>query len=118
MCTRVLFLCLSRSSGRRSSANVKKADDGSEKTLRVLCQVVAEGTPNREGRTHVGWLGERTAGIEKEATMAKDVVCGMQVDEKTTATSVYKGTTYHFCSPGCKKAFDAAPEKYAGKAKS
>ncbi len=50
--------------------------------------------------------------------MVKDPVCGMQVDEKkAAATSVYKGTTYYFCSAGCKKAFDAAPEKYAGKAK-
>ncbi len=48
--------------------------------------------------------------------MAKDPVCGMQVEEKkATATSVYKGATYYFCSGGCKKTFDAAPEKYAGK---
>ncbi len=50
--------------------------------------------------------------------MVKDPVCGMQVDEKkAAATSVYKGTTYCLCSAGCKKAFDAAQEKYAGKAK-
>ncbi|TET13505.1 MAG: YHS domain-containing protein, partial [Dehalococcoidia bacterium] len=28
------------------------------------------------------------------------------------ATSEYKGKTYYFCAPGCKKAFDADPEKY------
>ena len=45
--------------------------------------------------------------------MAKDPVCGMEVDEQTAAaTSEYKGKTYYFCSPGCKKAFDADPEKY------
>ena len=45
--------------------------------------------------------------------MAKDLVCGMQVDEKKPpATSKYKGQTYYFCSPGCKKSFDANPEKY------
>jgi len=45
--------------------------------------------------------------------MAKDPVCGMEVNEKTApATSQYKGTTYYFCAPGCKKAFDADPEKY------
>ncbi len=50
--------------------------------------------------------------------MVKDPVCGMQVDEKKAAgQSVFKGTTYSFCSAGCKKEFDAAPEKYAGKAK-
>ncbi len=45
--------------------------------------------------------------------MALDVVCGMEVDEATAQwTSEYKGKTYYFCSPGCKRAFDANPEKY------
>ena len=45
--------------------------------------------------------------------MAKDLVCGMEVDEKkATAESEYKGKTYYFCAPGCKKAFDDDPEKY------
>jgi len=48
--------------------------------------------------------------------MAVDPVCKMQVDEKkAAATSMYKGTTYYFCAPGCKKVFDAAPEKFLGK---
>jgi len=48
--------------------------------------------------------------------MAIDLVCKMTVDEKkAAATSVHKGTTYYFCAPGCKKAFDAAPEKFLGK---
>ncbi len=52
--------------------------------------------------------------LEKEVViMVKDLVCGMDIDEKTAAaTSEYKGTTYYFCAPGCKKAFDAEPEKY------
>ncbi len=45
--------------------------------------------------------------------MAKDPVCGMQVDPKTAGgKSEYKGQTYYFCSLGCKKAFDKEPEKY------
>lgn len=45
--------------------------------------------------------------------MYKDPVCGMDVDPATTAgKSEYKGQTYYFCSPGCKKSFDADPEKY------
>jgi YHS domain-containing protein len=37
----------------------------------------------------------------------------MKVDEKTAKlVSEYKGKTYYFCAPGCKKAFDADPEKY------
>lgn len=49
--------------------------------------------------------------------MVKDPVCGMDVDPKTAAAkSEYNGQTYYFCSPGCKKAFDKEPAKYAGKA--
>jgi YHS domain-containing protein len=45
--------------------------------------------------------------------MAIDPVCRMKVDEKQApATSVYKGNKYYFCAVGCKKAFDANPEKY------
>ena len=47
--------------------------------------------------------------------MAKNPVCGMDVDEKSAAgKSEYQGQTYYFCSPGCKKAFDKEPEKYVG----
>ena len=50
------------------------------------------------------------------ATVARDSVCGVQVDEKkAAATSVYQGATYHFCAPGCKVTFDKSPEEYAGK---
>jgi len=45
--------------------------------------------------------------------MAVDPVCGMQVDERQAkATVVHGGTTYYFCSDGCKKRFQDAPEKY------
>ncbi len=45
--------------------------------------------------------------------MAKDPVCNMEVDEATAAAkSEYNGTTYYFCAPGCKRAFDKEPEKY------
>lgn len=45
-----------------------------------------------------------------------DPVCHMDIEPSTAAgTSEYKGQTYYFCSPGCKKSFDADPEKYLGK---
>ena len=45
--------------------------------------------------------------------MAIDPVCKMDVDPKSAAAqSEYNGTTYYFCAPGCKKAFDKYPEKY------
>jgi YHS domain-containing protein len=45
--------------------------------------------------------------------MAIDPICKMTVDEKTARfTSVYKGKTYYFCAPGCKKTFEMNPEQY------
>ena len=45
-----------------------------------------------------------------------DPVCGMTVDPKKAAgSSEYQGQTYSFCSRGCKRKFDAAPEQYAKK---
>ncbi len=45
--------------------------------------------------------------------MVLDVVCGMDVDEKTAKSkSEYKGRTYYFCGPMCKLEFDENPEKY------
>lgn len=45
--------------------------------------------------------------------MGKDLVCGMQVDEKSTPhVSKFSGATYYFCSVGDKKKFDAKPELY------
>ncbi len=45
--------------------------------------------------------------------MAKDLVCGMEVNAETApAKSEYKGKTYYFCARGCKVAFDKDPEKY------
>ena len=45
--------------------------------------------------------------------MAQDPVCGMRVDEaRAPATSQYKGRTVHFCSQGCKIAFDQNPSRW------
>lgn len=50
--------------------------------------------------------------------MAVDPVCKMEVKEsQATASATYQGTTYYFCAPGCKTAFEKDPEKYVGKAK-
>jgi YHS domain-containing protein len=45
--------------------------------------------------------------------MAKDPVCGMEVDEATAKFKTeYKGTTYYFCCAMCKERFEENPEKY------
>jgi YHS domain-containing protein len=44
---------------------------------------------------------------------ARDPVCGMTVDRlRTPYRSEWGGTTYYFCSEGCKSRFDADPEQY------
>ncbi|TLZ70526.1 MAG: YHS domain-containing protein [Methanobacteriota archaeon] len=46
--------------------------------------------------------------------MAKDPVCGMNVDEKAAKfTSSSGGKTWHFCSAGCKATFDKNPARFA-----
>jgi YHS domain-containing protein len=45
--------------------------------------------------------------------VAVDPVCEMDVDEATAKfKSEYKGKTYYFCAPGCKKLFERDPEAY------
>ncbi len=46
--------------------------------------------------------------------MAKDPVCGMNVDEKkATMKSQHQGKTFYFCSIHCKTTFDQKPAQYA-----
>jgi Cu+-exporting ATPase len=45
--------------------------------------------------------------------LARDPVCGMEVDPATTADRTqHKGQTYHFCCIGCMQRFKADPEQY------
>jgi YHS domain-containing protein len=45
-------------------------------------------------------------------TLEIDLVCGMEVDPKTSLQYVYKGKTYFFCAPSCQRAFSKNPEEY------
>ncbi len=46
--------------------------------------------------------------------MAKDPVCGMEVDRGEAAgIATHRGRSYYFCCPGCEEQFDADPGKYA-----
>jgi putative intracellular protease/amidase/YHS domain-containing protein len=63
-----------------------------------------------------GWLdatGASNAIYAQSESTAKVTcqICGMDVDEKSPLTSVYKGHTYYFCSNNHKAVFDASPEK-------
>ena len=45
--------------------------------------------------------------------MAKDVICGMNVNENGAAgVSEYRGKKYYFCSTMCKTKFETNPELY------
>lgn len=45
--------------------------------------------------------------------VAKDPVCGMDVEpKKAAATATHEAKTYYFCSRGCKDRFEREPMKY------
>ncbi len=49
----------------------------------------------------------------KEIEMARDPVCGMDVDPEAAAASYdHEGQTYYFCSQACHSSFVADPERY------
>ncbi len=45
---------------------------------------------------------------------AVDPICKMDVDTENPpgGQSEHQGTTYYFCAPGCRVAFEKDPEKY------
>ncbi|TCZ61037.1 heavy metal translocating P-type ATPase [Roseicella aquatilis] len=48
-----------------------------------------------------------------EAPLVTDPVCGMKVDPATSRHRLeHRGTTFHFCSAGCRTKFEADPDKY------
>ena len=50
---------------------------------------------------------------DSTATVVRDPVCGMSVDPATAKEKVdYMGATYHFCSAGCRSAFEKDPVRY------
>jgi uncharacterized membrane protein YraQ (UPF0718 family)/YHS domain-containing protein len=50
---------------------------------------------------------------EDGAAMVQDPVCGMSVDPTTTTEKVeHAGTTYYFCSAGCRSTFEKNPARY------
>ena len=51
---------------------------------------------------------EHTPALSK----ATDPVCGMPVDQETTVHRVERGAWYFFCGAGCKRTFEADPDRY------
>jgi len=63
-----------------------------------------------------GGLGPHHADAPPLPTQAVDPVCGMTVAaDDTTRPFVHEGVTYHFCSAGCRGAFEKDPAAYRPK---
>lgn len=53
--------------------------------------------------------------LEEEHEWALDIVCGMEVDPKTTIYHTnYKGEDYYFCNQSCQTHFINNPTQYIG----
>ncbi|HEU4894941.1 MAG TPA: XdhC family protein [Acidimicrobiia bacterium] len=63
-----------------------------------------------------GGLKAQTGGSsahEASPGTAIDLVCGMTVTaDESSRPFTYEGTTYYFCAPGCRSAFEKDPERY------
>ncbi|MCX6560891.1 MAG: YHS domain-containing protein [Candidatus Aminicenantes bacterium] len=80
-----------------------------EKYLAPGAETKPMGEMKGQGMMH----GQMMQGQAVDPSKAKDLVCGMTVDKATAKwTYEYKGTTYYFCSEGCKTSFAKEPEKY------
>ena len=67
------------------------------------------GAAGKDGSGH----REATPAATGQNTLVKDPVCGMTVDPATSKHRFdHGGTTYHFCSAGCRAKFAAGPDAY------
>ncbi len=54
-----------------------------------------------------------TPSTSTDATLVRDVVCGMQIDPRRAAETLeHEGVTYSFCSAGCAAKFRGDPQRY------
>jgi Cu+-exporting ATPase len=72
---------------------------------------------DEHGPQHVhGHAGHAHEAAGPAAHLAKDPVCGMDVDPHTAKhRAEHSGRTYYFCSAGCRTKFLADPQRYLGK---
>lgn len=77
-----------------------------EIAVAVLAEIVAE----KAARRAAGSAATRPPPAER---LAVDPVCGMSVDVTTAGdVSDHAGVTYRFCGTGCRRRFDAHPERF------
>ena len=76
--------------------------------------IVSHDTRLEEIADRVLWLEDGE--IRSMSDMTRDPVCGMAVAAQNPEHFVFGGTTYHFCSAGCREDFAAAPERFLDRA--
>ncbi|MEE9528982.1 MAG: permease [Dehalococcoidia bacterium] len=54
-----------------------------------------------------------TSNSLQDVKLAKDPVCGMDVNTEKGLTTEYEGKSYYFCSPHCQAAFEKEADRYA-----
>jgi len=84
---------------------------------RYYGRFVAERTAFYMEYQGTGWMDSTGASNAVYAAKPKsdglsDPVCGMPVSAGAALKSTYKGTTYRFCSEGCKNQFERSPADY------
>src|ERR1700741_3040885 len=73
--------------------------------------------PPAHSHSHQGdCCANKDSSAEAKPGMAKDPVCGMDVDPHTAKhRAEHAGRTYYFCSAGCRAKFIADPPRYLAK---
>jgi adenylate cyclase len=59
------------------------------------------------------WIATKRPTPRTQPATATDPVCGMKIDARGGQVLVYRGRSYHFCSPICRTAFRRNPQRYA-----
>jgi xanthine dehydrogenase accessory factor len=92
----------------RSPAGLPIGTGGQEGiSLSIVAEIFA-----LRAKLRPGVAGEPSA---PEPAQATDAVCGMTVETASARhVAEHAGETYYFCCPGCKRAFELEPAKYAG----
>jgi xanthine dehydrogenase accessory factor len=93
----------------RSPAGLPIGASGQEEiSLSIMAEIVSV-----RAKLHPGLGQDETAEPAARPQEAIDPVCGMTVEvEGARHVARYGGRDYYFCSPGCKRRFEAEPEKY------
>src|SRR5437764_8276080 len=96
------------SSGIDLALRVVERYFGREAAQRTAYDMEYQGTGWMNPDSNQAYAGEPVSTAEHPLCP----VCGMNVDAPTAPKSVFKGTTYFFCSDDDKRTFDAAPDRF------